>query len=408
LSKINRESELGGIFLLPEFLFFRKKGTIKTIMRIGIDARFFGPIGKGLGRYTQKLIENLERIDDVNQYFFFLKKENFHEYKLSGKNFKKVLADYHWYTFGEQVKFPRLLRKYKLDLVHFPHFNVPLFYFGKFIVTIHDLILIHFPTVRSSTLGPVLYWIKFFVYKIVIKSAVLRSSRIIAVSNFTKSDILKVYPQIPEEKIRVTYEACDDYCMLSPDKGDLILKKYGIIKPYLVYVGNVYPHKNAEKIALALKKINGESNRLNLVFVGAEDYFYLRFKEFIKNNKIDNILFAGFVPDHELDVIFHNSLAYVRPSLYEGFELTPLEAMAKGLPVISSNHSCALEILGDSAYYFDAYDVDAMAAALKRISTDEDLRKDLVKKGYLQTQKYSWRRMSRETLDLYQKTKRQM
>ncbi|OGI15487.1 MAG: hypothetical protein A2Z52_00765 [Candidatus Moranbacteria bacterium RBG_19FT_COMBO_42_6] len=377
-------------------------------MRIGIDARFFGPIGKGLGRYTQKLVEHLEQIDTINEYFIFLKKENFEDYKLRGKNFKKVLADYHWYTFGEQVKFPRLLKKYKLDLVHFPHFNVPLFYFGKFIVTIHDLILIHFPTVRSSTLGPAFYWIKFFIYKIVIKSAVLRSTRIIAVSEFTKSDILKVYPQVPKEKIQVTYEACEDYCMLSPNKEEGILKRYGIIKPYLVYVGNVYPHKNPEKLVLAFKKIKKEGGKLNLIFVGAEDYFYSRLKRFIKENKVRNVFFAGFVPDHELDIIFHKAVAYVRPSLYEGFELPPLEAMAKGVPVISSNHSCALEILGDSAYYFDAFDVDKMAAAIKRISSDENLRKDLVKKGYEQVQKYSWRKMARETLSLYQKTKRSL
>lgn len=375
-------------------------------MRIGIDARFFGPIGKGLGRYTQKLIEHLERIDSVNQYFIFLKKENLEDYKLNGKNFTKVLADYNWYSWGEQIKFPRLLKKYKLDLVHFPHFNVPIFYFGKFIVTIHDLILIHFPTVRSSTLGPVLYWIKFLVYKVVIKAAVLRSNRIIAVSNFTKSDILKVYPQVPEEKIQVTYEACDDYCMLSPAQDEKILKRYGIIKPYLVYLGNVYPHKNPERLALAFKKIEAEGAKLNLIFVGGDDYFYLKLKKFVQEKQIKNILFAGFVPDHELDIIFHNALAYVRPSLYEGFELPPLEAMAKGVPVISSSHSCAHEILGDSAYYFDALDVQGIAAAVKKIAGDDGLRKSLIKKGYDQVQKYSWRKMARETLDLYQKTKR--
>ncbi|HEX7586180.1 MAG TPA: glycosyltransferase family 1 protein, partial [Patescibacteria group bacterium] len=320
----------------------------------------------------------------------------------------KVLADYSWYSWEEQIKFPRLLKKYKLDLVHFPHFNVPIFYFGKFIVTIHDLILIHFPTVQSSTLGPVFYWIKFFIYKIVIKAAVLRSSRIIAVSNFTKSDILKVYPEVPAEKIQVTYEACDDYCMLSPAKDEKILTHYGIIKPYLVYVGNVYPHKNPERLALAFKKIKEEGSKPNLIFVGGDDYFYLRLKSFVKENKIKNIFFAGFVPDHELDIIFHNALAYIRPSLYEGFELPPLEAMAKGVPVISSSHSCAREILGDSAYYFDALDVLEIAAAVKKISSNEGLRKSLIIKGYQQVQKYSWRKMARETLDLYQKTKRNM
>ena len=94
-------------------------------MRIGIDARFFGSIGKGLGRYTQKLIENLEKTDNENQYVVFLRKENFDEYQPKNKNFQKVLADYQWYTFAEQIKMPLLLNKFNLDLVHFPHFNVP-------------------------------------------------------------------------------------------------------------------------------------------------------------------------------------------------------------------------------------------------------------------------------------------
>ena len=107
-------------------------------MRIGIDARFFGSIGKGLGRYTQKLIENLEKIDNTNQYFVFLKEENFDEYQPKNPNFQKVLANFRWYTFSEQVKFPKLLRKYNLDLVHFPHFNVPILTPAKFVVTIHE------------------------------------------------------------------------------------------------------------------------------------------------------------------------------------------------------------------------------------------------------------------------------
>ena len=130
-------------------------------MKIGIDARFFGSIGKGLGRYTQKLIENLEKIDNENQYVVFLRKENFDEYQPRNKKFQKVLANYQWYTFSEQIKMPLLLNKFNIDLVHFPHFNVPFFYRKKFVVTIHDLILLEFPTVRGTTLNPFFYKIKF-------------------------------------------------------------------------------------------------------------------------------------------------------------------------------------------------------------------------------------------------------
>ncbi len=375
-------------------------------MRIGIDARFYGPIGKGLGRYTQKLIENLEKTDRENQYFIFLKKENFDEYVPQNKNFQKVLADFKWYGFAEQLKFPRLLKKNKFDLAHFPHFNVPIFYFGKFIVTIHDLILLNYPTIRSSTLSPILYWLKFTAYKMVISSAVHRSNRIIAVSRFTKKDILRNYPRIPEEKIVVTYEACDDYCLFNFRAKEQILPRYGIAKPFFLYVGNVYPHKNPERLVLAMKKIETETKEVELVFVGGEDYFYTRLKNLVAENGIGNVVFAGFVPDYDLDALYRNALAYVRPSLHEGFELPALEAMSRGTPVVASDYACAREILGSSAYYFDGQNVESIASALRDIFKDEKLRQDLIEKGYAQAKKYSWKKMAEETLELYGKIRK--
>jgi len=320
-------------------------------MRIGIDARFFGVRRKGLGRYTQKLVENLELVDEKNEYFIFLRAENFDEYAPRNANFKKVLADYRWYTFKEQLKLPRLLKSYKLDLVHFPHFNVPLFYLGKFVVTVHDLILLRFPTARNTTLHSVFYWFKFLVYRLVINSALRRSSRLITVSKFTKKDILEQYKTLPNEKIIVTYEAAEKFCMLSPNKDEEILSRYGIIKPYIMYVGNAYPHKNLENLVYAFRILQKSKPDLQLVFVGKEDYFYNRLKNLVAEQKISRIVFAGYVPDHDLDILFHNTEAYVFPSLYEGFGLPPLEAMAKGAPVVSSDHPCMREILENSAYF---------------------------------------------------------
>jgi glycosyltransferase involved in cell wall biosynthesis len=370
-------------------------------MIIGIDARFFGSIGKGLGRYTQKLIENLEQIDTQNQYVVFLRKENFAEYQPKNKNFQKVLADFQWYSFAEQFFFPKLLYKYKLDLMHFPHFNAPLLYRKKFVLTIHDLILIHFPTVRNSTLSPIFYWFKFLAYKIVIWSAINRSQKIIAVSEFTKKDILNVYKNIAKNKIEVTYEACDNFHSADQNNAGEILQKYGIIKPYLIYIGNVYPHKNPERLVLAFKELEKVQKDIKLVFVGGEDYFYARLKKFVEEKEIKNIIFSGFVSDDELGTFLCSAEAYVRPSLYEGFELPPLEAMTMGVPVLSSNHECASEILGDSALYFDGKNIDDMTNSILKITTDKELRKKLIEKGYEQIKKYSWEKMARETLVIY-------
>lgn len=173
--------------------------------KIGIDARFFGPQDKGFGRYTQKLIEHLERIDSDNQYFVFLRKQRWEEYQPKNKNFEKVLADYKWYGWKEQILLPAKLKKHDLDLMHFTHFNVPLLCNRKFVVTIHDLTLRKFPTHKKNLKNLIFYPFKNLGYRIVFKHAIKNSEKIIAISEFTKKDILNYY-QVDPNKIKVIYE----------------------------------------------------------------------------------------------------------------------------------------------------------------------------------------------------------
>lgn len=369
-------------------------------MRIGIDARFYGPFGKGLGRYVQKLIENLGQIDKENEYIVFLRKENFDDFQPFNKNFHKVLADYAWYSFAEQLFFPILLRKYKLDLMHFPHFNVPILYFGKFIITIHDLILIHFPTVRGTTLNPLWYWVKFRAYRLAILSAILRSKAIITVSEFSKKDIIKEYPWA-EKKIYLTYQASGEICFIPSQEPHKILEKYGIIKPYLLYVGNAYPHKNLETLVDAFEQILMHDSNIQLALVGKEDFFYARIKKMVFNKNLPNVHFLVGVDDQDLDVLYRYAEVYVFPSLYEGFGLPPLEAMAKGTPVVSSNHDCMREVLEDAAYFVDARNVNNLADGALKVMQDQNLRDRLIEKGYEQIKKYSWEKMARQTWEIY-------
>jgi len=379
-------------------------------MRIGIDARFFGSIGKGLGRYTQKLIENLGKIsaqggpasdwDKENQYFIFLRKENWEEYQPSGKNFTKVLANIPWYGIREQLQLPGILKKHNLDLVHFPHFNVPIFWKGKFVVTIHDLILFHYPTRRASTLSPLLYFIKKTAYKKIIKNAIQKAQKIIAVSKHTQKDIIEHF-HVPEEKVFVTYEAVDIASTPAKDTARNILKKYGIIKPYILYVGNAYPHKNLERLVLVFREVARKHPHLHLVLVGKEDYFYKKLKKFVRDNWVKQIAFTDFVPDEDLGAVYREALLYVFPSLYEGFGLPPLEAMARNLPVVSSNASCLPEVLGNAACYFDPNALGEIAEAVEKVATDNELRKKLIAAGQEQIKKYSWEKMARETLEIY-------
>lgn len=374
-------------------------------MNIGIDARFFGLLGKGLGRYTQKLIEHLEMIDHENQYVVFLRKENFEQYQPYNKNFTKVLADYRWYSFSEQLLFPKLLKKYNFDLMHFPHFNVPLMYRRPFVLTIHDLILIHFPTLKGTLLNPFWYWVKYVAYKLNISSAISRAERIIAVSEFTKNDIIEEYPTACN-KIDVTYEASDNLCRISNISPHLVLEKYGIIKPYLLYVGNAYPHKNLEKLIDAFELVSLTFPEMQLAFVGKEDFFYLRLKKYAAMKNIAGVHFLGFVPDQDLDVLYRFTKAYVFPSLYEGFGLPPLEAMAKGAVVVSSEDACMQEILGNAAWFVDAKVAESFAAGIVNVLNDKALQQNLIAKGYEQIKKYSWEKMARETMAIYKKTQK--
>lgn len=375
-------------------------------MRIGIDARFYGSIGKGLGRYTEKLIAHLENIDSENQYVIFLRRENFDEYVPSRKNFQKALADYSWYGWREQLLFPFVLFRYRFDLVHFPHFNVPIFYRGKFLVTVHDLILLRFPTVQNTTLGWVGYAFKYSLYRLVIASALKRSVAVLTVSSFTEEDIIAHYPGA-REKIFVTREAADPQCFfVCEGESAGILERYGLMGPseygrirkYFLYVGNAYPHKNLESIIAEAK----EFPEYAFVFVGKEDFFYRRLRSTIRDPR--NIFFVGFVPDRDLSVLYRNAAAYLFPSRYEGFGLPGLEAMQYGLPVIASNQGSLPEIYGNAALFFDPDrdgDFTRMIRSFLEYSPEELAL--LKQKGFVRAGSFHWHDMAEETLGVYRK-----
>ena len=371
-----------------------KKSQGKTKI-IGIDARFYGPRQKGLGRYVQKLVDNLEKVDSDNQYIIFLRKENWSEYRPKNPNFKKVLADYPWYGIREQFLMPLKIWQQRIDLMHFPHFNLPVFCFSPFVVTIHDLVLRRFPTRRASKLSPISYWLKNIAYRIVISSAISRSKKIITVSNYTKEDILK-YFKVDPNKIEVIYEG-------RPDKSiNNTIVKNNITRPYLLYVGNAYPHKNLEQLVFAFKKlIDDHQMNLGLVLVGEIDYFYKRLMNACPKALLDKIVFTDFLPDDDLNVLYQNASVYVFPSLYEGFGLPPLEAMSYSLPVVSSKAACLPEILGSAAIYFNPEDTSEMASQIKKVLEDKKLRQKLISLGQQRIKKYSWSKTALQTFELY-------
>lgn len=379
---------------------------------IGIDARFYGPLGKGLGRYVQEVVDGVIKIDERNHYVIFLCAENFDDFKIIGERVKKVLVTAKWYGLAEQVLMPYYIWREKLDLVHFPHFNVPIFCPVKFIVTIHDLILTKFPTARATTWGPIMYRLKNLGYKIIIWLAVKRAKKIIAVSHFTKSDIVENF-KINPNKVIVTYEGVVDFDRdrkenNNNDKETLL--GYNIINPYLLYVGNAYPHKNLDGLVRVFRKIEEKIPQIRLVLVGKEDYFYNQIKKgaanlglWKKNNSDSSIIFPGYIPDADLRVIYRNAIVYVFPSFYEGFGLPPLEAMSNGCPVASSSKASMPEILGEAAAYFNPENEDEMVEVIARVALDEHLRKKMKYEGYQRVKKFNWLSCAKETLAIYDK-----
>lgn len=379
-------------------------------MRIGIDARFYGSLGKGLGRYTERLITSLEEADTENEYVIFLRRENFDEYQPTSGRFRKVLADYAWYGLTEQLFFPWLLWRHHLDLVHFPHFNVPILYPKKFVVTIHDLILLRYPTVRNTTRGALWYWWKFAAYRLVIRLACFRAYTVIVVSRFTESDVLSEFPFLLG-KICVTLEGGNRSCFsVVAEDARQILERFellsleaspsssvprDIIQPYFLYVGNAYPHKCLEVIGAMADRFPD----YHFLLVGREDYFYRRLQETFS---APNLCYVGFLSDRELSVLYRHGVGYLFPSLYEGFGLPPLEAMSYGLPVLSSDRGSLPEILGKAALYFDPENLDQLAEHIELVTRDRVARESLRREGYRRIKLFDWHRMARKTRRIYE------
>jgi glycosyltransferase involved in cell wall biosynthesis len=375
-------------------------------MKIGIDARMMGK-GFGLARYTEQLVLHLLKIDQENEYVLFLRKENWESIDDKTARVKKVLADIPWYSLAEQMNFKKIIKKEKLDLMHFPHWNVPYFYSGPYVVTIHDLIMYHFPRAEATTLGPLKFWVKDIAHRMLLKKIACTAKHFFVTSEFTKNDVHETLG-IPFEKMTVTYQAPFESICHPKEQSDEgsknVLKKYNITKSYSLYVGAAYPHKNLEKLLEAWKIFTQKcGEKYQLVFVGKHNAFYkkIMIQSDILFSQSEKPLFLGFVGDEELTHLYQNASLYVFPSMYEGFGLPPLEAMVHGVPVISSNQTCLPEVLGNAAEYFDPSRTEEMAQALERGLTDPSVRETLQKNARELLKKYSWETLARQTLDQY-------
>jgi glycosyltransferase involved in cell wall biosynthesis len=369
-------------------------------MKILIDGR--GIKKTGIGRYIENTLREILLIDNKNTYVLLVRPEDKSSINIKSDNLSFVDAEIEWFGVKEQTELLKLINEIKPDLVHFTNFNFPVAYKGKFVITIHDLTLLHFKNYRSSLASKLFYKIKDQVMRnVVLRQGIGRASSVIVPTEYVKDDVAKTF-KVRKNKIKVTYEAVEKN-FASPA---INLDKKGINKPFILYVGNAYPHKNLERMILAFGRlITKYMLDYQLVIAGKKDSFHEGLEAAINEASLeDRVVFTGYVSDRELAGLYKNARLYVFPSLSEGFGLPPLEAMAHGLPVASSNSTCLPEVLGDAAVYFDPKSVIEISNAMLSVLTDDKLSKDLVKKGIKQANKYSWKKTAKETLEIYQKS----
>lgn len=366
-------------------------------MRIGIDARMYCE-GLGIGRYIQQLISNLEKIEDQNEIIVFLRKKNWDQYTPSNPRFSKILADVPWYSLSEQAFLPRLIRHAKVDLMHYPHFNVPVFCATPYIVTIHDLIMLTAPhSARSavSTRHPIIHAIKHFGYRFVLKSAIERARNVITVSGTAAHEIAAFAPSAAK-RIRIIYEA----------PGSLPAPQApvpsSVVKPFVLAVGNAYPHKNLQVLLSVWEKMRIADPSLLLVFCGQEDIFTERLKTAIHERGLDaRVMHLGRVSDEVLSSLYSSALCLVTPSLHEGFGLPGLEALAAHTPTLASDIPVYREVLGDAALYCDPTSPDDILEKLITLKKNPPLRTSLIEKGDRRARQFSWSTTATQTRELY-------
>ena len=364
--------------------------------KIVIDTRLAGLENAGIGRYIQSLIEEFRgqssgvRVQGSGV-------------RVQIQTFSKSIRHY---SVQEQTLLISELLTLKPDLVHFPHFNVPLLYNQPFVVTIHDLLWHERVGFSATTLPKWLYLIKYFGYRVVLRHAVLGARAIIVPSQWVKKKVVERFPEA-EGKINVIYEGVSDIFrgVSLPRQGDSSLYKKvqpcrGKVEPYLIYTGSLYPHKNLRLVLNVLKHFSD----LKLVVACARSVFWEKFKlEVDRRGLEDRVVLAGFVSDEELVELYRRAIAFVFPSLSEGFGLPGLEAMAAGCPVISSTAGALPEIYGDVVAYFDPRSDRDLRKEIDKVREDGKYREELIRRGRERSKQFTWERCAQETLEVYQR-----
>jgi glycosyltransferase involved in cell wall biosynthesis len=371
-------------------------------MRVAIDIRRINEFG--VGTYTRNAIRTLARLDNFNEYFLLGIPGKLGDIEPLPPNFIPVAAHPNEFSLNSYLELHRILKHHRCDLLHVPHlFWKPQAIPCPYVVTVHDL-LDHLYRVNSAST------VKRSLHFQFTKRVLHHAARIFAVSNFSKKDTERLF-NVKGNKIEVIYNALDDrFCLGHATDADrkLIAERYQVNYPFLLYAGRISPHKNVVRIIEAFSALkaslekDGQFPDLRLIIIGDELSKHPDLRRAVIKSRVQNdVRFLGFVPIGVLRIFYDLAKIFVFPSLYEGFGLPPLEAMAHGTPVVTSNTSSIPEVVGDAAVMVNPENVFEIAHALHRVLIDQAVREKLKTRGVRQAQKFSWDASVRRMLAVY-------
>ena len=376
-------------------------------MKVAIDTRRVNDFG--VGTYIRNIVHALARLDSAglesrDQFYLLGQSDPFQEFVDLPQNFHHVAFPYDEHSPRSLLELNRTTKRLQCDVVHVPH----LFWYPRrapcpYVVTVHDLLNYFYPATNGSE-------IKRLLHNFLTRRALERAASIVAVSKFTRNDIIRIY-RIRPQKIEVVYNAIDERFRrghATQADRELIAQRYQVNYPFLLYAGNIKAHKNVVRIIeafSALKATLAKESRfpdLKLIIIGDELSKHPDLRRTVIKGAVQNdVRFLGFVPIEVLRIFYDAAKVFVFPSLYEGFGLPPLEAMAHGTPVVASNLTSLPEVVGNAAVLVNPENVFEIMRAVHRVLVDQPLREQLKARGYEQVRKFSWEASAARMLEIY-------
>jgi glycosyltransferase involved in cell wall biosynthesis len=361
---------------------------------IGIDARAYG--WAGLGRYARNLLRHMTMIPSPHTFVVF-----------APRAFCRELADlpcvrpvpvtHSYYSVAEQTVFLASLLAERVDVMHFLHFNAPLFYRRPSVVTVHDLTRFFFPAQKRR--GLLHQW----AYEEVFRAAVEHAGALITVSEHTRRDLLRFFPQVSARTVVIREGV--EHERFRPDPGandEDRLHAFGVRAPYLLFVGVWMNHKNLPRLLQAFRLVRRRGFRGTLVLTGEGRKSDEDVRGMVRRLQLaDDVVLPGIVPEDVLPSLYRRASAFVFPSLYEGFGLPPLEAMACGVPVVASRVASLPEVLGPAAEFVDPLSPEDIARGVRHVLEDQQHRQFLVARGMERARQFRWEQCAQETLQVY-------